>query len=376
MTPFEALIHYIWILKSENIDLYYTVKDAVKEIRKSVQDKFGYAIVVTPYLIKLEKIPGKAEIWMGIQEFKTVREYQMYCYLLMFLEDKEREEQFVLSSLTEYIQTQFAQGELDWTHLGTRRELIRVIKYAVSIHLIQVDEGDGDRFAQNRDAEVLYENSGISRYVLRNFMRDVMEYQNPEDFEKSEWTAMDDDRGIVRRQRVYRRLLLSPGVYRNDSSDDDFLYIRNYRRQIQNDFSHFLGCELQLHRSAAFINLDEDCTVGKNFPQNNTMSDLILLVHQELRQQIKASQIQLEGQEQLWMKETDFLQICRHVIQRQIQYLPKKYQEAGAELVAEDVLKEMEFYGFLMRQEGMCRIYPMVAKVSGGYEREVKHADK
>lgn len=378
MTPLEELLHRRWILKSEDIDLYLRVKDSIKEIRKIAQDKFGYIVLVTPYLIKLEKIPGRAEPWMGIQEFQTIREYQMYCYILMFLEDKEREEQFVLSNLTEYIQMQFPDGEIVWTNFTTRRQLIRVMKYCVSIGLMKLNDGSEDHFAQDMETEVLYENSGISRYVLRNFMRDIMEYQKPEDFEQSEWISMEEDRGIVRRQRVYRRLLLSPGVYRDDNDDDDFLYIRNYRNQLTSDFQSFFPCDLHIHKSSAYINLAQECSMGNVFPFNNTISDLIILLLDELRRRIKLSQLKLEAQEQVYIEEEKLKKIGRRIIQNKMSYLPKKYQETGAEQVSEDVIQQMKRYGFIEEcDHGMLRLHPICGKIGGNYRMEgEEHADK
>ena len=89
-----------WILKSQDPQLYYEIKDNAKELKKKLQEKFGYALIINPYLVKLEKIPGKAEGWMGITEFETLMEYQMFCYLLMLLEDKEAGERFILSNIS------------------------------------------------------------------------------------------------------------------------------------------------------------------------------------------------------------------------------------------------------------------------------------
>lgn len=367
MSPLEELLHRKWIIKEKDIDLYYRVKDALKDIRKVMQDKFGYAIIMTPYLIKLEKIPGKTETWMGIQEFQSVKEYQMFCYLLMFLEDKEREEQFLLSSLTEYIQLQFTDGNIDWTDFTTRRQLIRVIKYSGNINLMKQNDGNEDRFAMERDTEVLYENSGISRYVLRNFMREVTDYHTPEDFEKSEWLDMDEDRGIVRRQRVYRRLLLSCGMYRMDNGDDDFLYIRNYRNQIQSDFQNYFSCSLQVHKSSAYLNLYEDCSMGKVFPFNNTMSDLIVMIFGEIQKRVKSGQYKLEKQEQAFIQKEKFMTLCRKNISQRFKFLPKKYQEVKEQL-ANDVLNQMKSYGFIEElQEDMLCIYPVCGKINGDY---------
>lgn len=369
MTPLEELMQRRWILKSEDSTLYYKVKDAMKDIRKIMQEKLGYIIIVNPYLIKLEKIPGKAEPWMGIQDFHSVREYQLFCYLLMYLDDKEREEQFVLSWLTEYIQVQAGDDAIDWNNLTTRRQLIRVMKYAMTSGLIKKDDGDEDRFAQDQTNEVLYENTGISRYFLRNFMKEIMDYKTPQDFEKSEWLAMEEDRGIVRRQRIYRRLLLSPGVYREEQ-DDDFLYIRNYRKQIQHDFQSFFPCELHLHRSSAYLNLMEDCSMGKAFPSNNTMSDLILLIHHEIKRRVKSYQLKVEGQEQILLQKEVFLRICERTIQQNLERFAKKYRDKGKEQTALEVMQEMEKLGFLKQQEEseMIILYPVVGKLVGNYQ--------
>lgn len=368
MTALEELLQRRWILKTENSDLYYKVKDSLKDIRKSMQEKFGYIIVVNPYLIKLEKIPGKAESWMGIQEFKTIKEFQMFCYLLMFLEDKERDSQFVLSMLCEYIQVQFPSGEIEWTNISSRRQLIRVIKYALSSGIMLHYGDDEDRFAQDEKTEVLYENTGVSRYFMRNFTRELMDYKTPQDFEKSEWISMDEDRGIVRRQRIYRRLLLSPGVYRSDD-DDDFLYIRNYRNQIQSDFQSFFSCELHIHKSSAFVSLSEDCMMGSVFPSRNALSDMILLIHKELDKRIRNKQLKVEAHEQLHVDKEVFLKLCEKMIQKDIEKLPKKYQDEGNKQVANIILDAMQSYGFVDFKEDAQSliVYPAVGKLVGSY---------
>ena len=61
MDALQELLKRKWILRKEDPELYNRVRDSVKEIRKFVQEKFGYMIILTPYLIKLEKIPGYVE---------------------------------------------------------------------------------------------------------------------------------------------------------------------------------------------------------------------------------------------------------------------------------------------------------------------------
>ena len=90
---------------------------------------------------------------MGITDFKDKREYVFFCLVLMFLEDAS--EQFILSQLTEYIQAQFREEDIDWTEYLYRRQLIRVLKYCVKMGILTVNDGSEDEFASDGQGEVL-----------------------------------------------------------------------------------------------------------------------------------------------------------------------------------------------------------------------------
>lgn len=363
MNAFEELMHRRWVVKKQDATLYYKVKDNLKEMKRYMQDTTGYMITANQHLIKLEKIPGKAEPWMGIQDFTSITEYQMLCYVLMFLEDKEREEQFVLSSLTEFITSQF-EG-VDWTSFTTRRQLIRVIKYCISQYILIQTDGDEDKYANDITTEVLYENTGTSRYFLRNFVKDIMEYEKPSDFESSEWIDMDEDRGIVRKQRIYRKLLLSPGVYRNDNENEDFMYIRNYRNQISKELGHMFPCTLQVHKSSAYVVLEENCNMGKNFPSNNTISDLILIINGKILKEIRNKKLNYDNQNKIYLEYKQFETITSKVLKENNMYLPKKYQELETEQFIKLMLNEMIKLGFIETYNESIIIYPIVGKITG-----------
>ena len=129
--------------KSRERELYYQVKEELSsgEEKKFLMEKLGYQVVVNPYMIKVEKMPAVPENWMGILEFKEPIEYVFFCLVLMFLEDKEAEEQFVLSELTEYVQSQYQEEQIDWTVYRYRRHMIKVMKYCVAVGILNVDDG-------------------------------------------------------------------------------------------------------------------------------------------------------------------------------------------------------------------------------------------
>lgn len=138
MNALEILLSKRWIVKSREKELYYQVKDQLGEYRNFLNEKLGYHIVITPNLIKLEKVPAQPENWMGILEFKEKTEYIFLCLVLMFLEDKEAEEQFVLSDLTEYVKGQWREDEIDWTVYRNRRCFVKVLKFCVNCGMLKV----------------------------------------------------------------------------------------------------------------------------------------------------------------------------------------------------------------------------------------------
>ena len=103
MKELEVLLSKRWILKSRDKEMYYKLRDALGELRKFTTEKMGCQIIDNSLLIKMEKIPVIPESFMGIMKFSSKEEYAYLCMLLMYLEDRDAQEQFILSQLTEYI---------------------------------------------------------------------------------------------------------------------------------------------------------------------------------------------------------------------------------------------------------------------------------
>ena len=366
MTALQILLNERFVIKSKNVERFLMVKDGLKECKKFIEEKLGYTIVLQPNFIKLEKIPGLAEAWMGIEDFTTIREYQMLCYLLIFLEDKEIEQQFVLSEITEFLSLQFTSDELKWTDFPTRKQLVRVIKYVLDVGLIKQNDGDENGFARDEEAEVLYENTGISKYFLRYFGIDIMGFDSPADFDSTTWGNLDEDRGIVRRQRIYRRLLLSPGVYRDDEQNEDFAYIRNQRSQIEQDFQKFLACDLHVHRSSAYLVLDDMKSLGRTFPRGNAADDLVLFLFTHLRKMIKTPPTLVGEQTIVSVEEFEFHLL--HGIKSIRLFLPKTQQAKSDLILTQEVIARMIHNGFIKRNEDNIIIYPIVGKLTAYYK--------
>ena len=306
MKALEILFNRRWVLKSEDKDLYYQIRDAVGEVRKYTTEKLGCQIIDNSMLVKMEKIPVIPETFMGIQSFTSKEEYVYLCILLMFLEDKDAQEQFVLSQLTEYM-TAVMPGEItDWTVYTNRRRLIRVLRYVVGQGMVTVTDGTDDLFMDDVSGEVLYENTGASKYFMRNFTKDIMHYTCAADFMESDWYEVDEDRGFARRHRVYKRLLFAPAMYREDGSEEDFEYLKYYRRRLMEDLEQMFDCHIHIHRGSAYFLSGEECRIGAVFPGNNSLADILLLCFGEIRKKIENKEWNLRQDEMCVVDKVNF----------------------------------------------------------------------
>ncbi len=370
MKTLEILLGKRWILKSRDRELYYQVKDELPRVKKFLTEKLGYQVIVNPYLVKVEKIPAKPENWMGIMDFNQKIEYVFFCLILMFLEEKEAQEQFVLSELTEYVQVQYKEEQIDWTVYNYRRHLIKVIKYCVNTGILNVDDGDSEEFARDDRREVLYENTGVSRYFMKNFTQDIMKYETPEDFGKEEWIDLNEERGIVRRQRVYRQLLMTMGIYKTPETEEDFAYIRHYKNMIQNELEEYFDCDLQVHRTSAFLILGENCRLGRSFPEENTLSDIVLLFNGILREKIIAGEIQPGAEERILVSREYFMKLLEECKENYGKGFVKKYRTSSTKEFCEMATEYMKELGLISENEGDIQISTAAGKITGKYPED------
>ena len=369
MKELEILLNRRWVLKAEDKELYYRMRDAIGEVRKFASEKLGCQVTENALMVKMEKIPVVPETFMGILDFSSREEYAFFCILLMFLEDKDAQEQFILSQLTEYIAANMPGEPVDWTVYTSRRRLIKVLRYAVEQGILGITDGNDDACMDNAAGEVLYENTGASRYFMRNFSKDITDYEKPEDFLESDWFAMDEDRGIARRHRVYKRLLFAPGMYRREGSEEDFEYLKYYGRRLTEDMEQNFDCHVHIHKGSAYVMLGDDCRMGTVFPGNNVLSDIVLLVLAEIRQRVEQKEWNLQQDEVCVVDSVVFEQLLRKIKQTYGKGFSKNYREMPESEFVKTVMDEMELWMLIKKDEKahQVSIYPAAGKLRGQY---------
>ena len=377
MTTFEKLLENYWFVKELNQESYNLIKqDLNNEVQDFIKNKLGYKLIVNPYLIKMEKIPGKPQEFMGIQEFETKLEYVFLCLILIYLEERTKGEQFILSGLIDYIQNIVVEIELedikiDFTIYSQRKSMVKVLKFIKEIGFIKIYDGDENKFAENIENDVLYEVTGISKYFMRNFSSNITDCTLYTDIYEKEQLGLEQDKGKERRQRVYRRLFTENIVYKENEEDQDYNYIKNYRNAIQQDVDKMFESTLEVHKNGAYILLTEDKNFKNTFPAKNGISDVVLFINREIKEKLSSNEYKKNINDLIFISEIQFTKLVREVKEKYSKGFSKEYREMTEDKLVIEIVNFMKQFDMIRKNEETKEyiIMPICIKIIGKYPK-------
>lgn len=365
----QLLLNNFWISKEKNREEYYKIKRKIKPIREFVISKLGSNLIVNSNVIKLEKIPTIPDASFKIENFFTKEDYILFMCLLIYLEDKGKEEQFILSDFIQSISnlqvTMNLETNIDFKEHKHRRSLINVMHFASDMGMIRIRDGQEERFVEEGNYEALYENTALSHYWIRNFQSDIYSYQDAFDFIRDEeqkyQNATDKHRNVV-----YKNLLFAPMMLYDEQEPQAALYLKNYRPRIFKDIEEYLQAEFCLYKNMALINFYD--TSGKNiFPNYRTnLSDLVLLINRYL--------IDLEDHK----TENDYIKITEYELKEYMKklyenyedYFGAKYKTMSIDKILKEILDYMGLFKMVKKEDEYYLFSPIIALLNGEYQEK------
>ncbi len=377
MEAAKALIENCWIDKKKDKELYIKVRRELPKCQKFFREQLGWTIINNEQILKVEKIPAHAESYMGITDFMESRDYCLFCAVLSFLEDKEEQEQFLLSELVDMLELQLkGVMDMDWTSFTHRKSLVRVLQFCEHIRLLEVFEGSSDNVSSGMEQEILYENTGLSRYMAVNFAYSIDNFQSWEDFEKQQNEESEADRGHYRINRVYRQIAAAPALYWSQSDNPDSIYLKNQRQWIQKNFSEYLGGQLHIHKNAAFLVMDEEESFGERHPREAMLPELVLLFCRRVRETVDEGVWMKRQDECIVVSEKEFQKELNDCHDRYSLAWSKEYREMEEEKLLTAVISYMKSWMMIDESDGEIVIYPAVGKMIGNYPAEFALKEK
>ena len=365
----KALLYNFWITKDKNKDLYYQIKKNQNKIKDFISKNLGSNLIVHDRFIKLEKIPTIIKTNAKLEGFTSVLEYVILTIMLLFLEDKTRGDYFILSDLIEYVKNTSITLELnhipDWNKVQDRRCLSNVISLLEELQIIKIKDAGKVSFIDSVDAEVLYESLGTSNYMMRMFDNDINELETPEDFIKNEFISQDEEKGDIRRYKVFRNILYTPAVSSNDITTNELDYIKKNRNYIKTEIDKNLNMEVEVTHNLAIL-YDEDSNTEKdNFPNNKKLTEIVLMVNEKILKEIKDNKIAINNLEIATIKEDYFENIVKEIKRTKAPYIGKTLLRETDKRFYEMILEYMEKYNFIEKNDDEIIIYPTVSRLVG-----------
>lgn len=369
---FVDLLENYLILKERDKDLYYDVKDNIDKYKSFIYDNLAYDIIIKDDFIKLEKIPGIPEEWMGINEFTEIKEYIFFILLITFLEDKNKEEQFILSSITEYIEHNYPDEKIEWTIFKNRKSLIKVMKFAIDIGIIKKNDGSEEEFSKSETGDVLYESTGLSRYIVRRFSKNIEDSESYEDLLGDEFSGISKDLGTVRKNRVFRRLLLSPVIYNDENDNGDYDYIKSKRGFIRNTFEENLGWDIHIHKNGALAVLENSNEIKDIFPNKKGESAVVLFINKEIRRNINSGNFKKEDNDTVVMSNLEFDGFIIEVRKTHGHGFTKTLRDASDQVFINIIRNFMKDFSMIREEKDFTILMPIIGKVLGEYPEDYK----
>lgn len=373
MKVLEELLENYWIINEQDNEKYEQIRQELDEKTLNfIKQKLGYKLIINPYLIKLEKIPGIPQEFMGIKEFSTKLEYVFLCLILIYLEEKSRKEQFILSQLVDYIQsasTEINLGDvvIDFNLFKQRQAMVRVLKYIRDLGFIKLYDGDENKFADNVENDVLYEVTGVSKYFVRNFTSNISNCNLYTDIYEQEQLGLDQEKGIERRQRVYRRLFTENIVYNEKQDDQEYMYIKQYKNIISQDVDQMLDSSLEIHKNGAYILLAEHEPFKNVFPTNKSISDVVVFFNTLIIEKFEKGKLIRESNDTILILEIEFSKVISELKERYGRGFSKEYREMNEEELKEQVLEYMKEFDMIRKEDKQFRLMPIIFKIKGRY---------
>lgn len=373
MKVLEQLFSNRWIIKEKDPKLYYEVTDNLYKYEDFLKDKLGLTLIINPEFIMLRKDAVEAEVWMGIETFKKKMSYVFLSLILMFLEDKGKEEQFILSELAEFIEDCFHTEnieKMDWTSYSDRLAMVEALKFCVEEGILKVNDGFEVDFANKGKGkgEVLYENTGLSKYFMRNFKNEIKDYKNLDDFKNITNT---NDVVSLRRQKVYKKLLMNLALYYSEDTEDEFNYLRNYRNIVKENFMKYLDINLHLHKNSAFLILGEQSNLGKIFPTENMESNLILLFNKMVVEKLKNKELERDALDNIIVDKDKLYEITKEIKLRYNTMFTKEKRDMKEEKFHKEVVNNLIRYSIIEDRGEMYRILAIAGKMIGEYSEDI-----
>lgn len=260
------------------------------ELAKVFADELGYRLDASrPALARLAKAVGPGHVPRGLatrsgRRFDR-RRYALVCLVLGVLEQEG--ERTTAARLFREVATRAA--DIDGLAFSAdvaadRRAFIQAVQAVVDLGVLELAEGDEERFARAQEGgDALYRVDRDRLGLLPAVVMPPSLADSPSAVLTEPYPDTDDGRVRRRRHRVLRALVEQPVVYADDLEPDEAEYLLRQRARIEHVLAERFGLTLEV-RAEGWVAVDPDAELTDlRWPDYGTAETTALRLCDELR---------------------------------------------------------------------------------------------
>lgn len=368
----HTLMENFIVFRKDYPNEFKMIQKNEKKIKQFLIDSFGYRLISDSDSYKVEKIPKRAHSWMGIDEFKRPIDYMFFVSLLSIFENMAHEDRFVVSKLSEDVQSFLNESDpiiynVDWKERSNRESFVRALRFAEKSQLIKLLDGNVNEFEKSeQDYAALYKVNLSSRHFLRHLVKPIKDYESIQ-------SLLDDqlDQENIK-HRIYRLMYFEPVVYQDELTDDEYKYLELYNRdrKLQDDFSDHTLFQLEQYRSGWIKVLDERKQGIQQHPSTKGVSEIVLHFSHTVYHHVKRRNLQNESF--LDLSYSEYLNLVNECIERfKVGWWKKYRQESTTETIALELLDYLEDWKMAEYDATSYSVtlFPTIARMVGDYSK-------
>lgn len=244
------------------------VRSERTEVARFFAEELGYRLDASRAgVVRLAKMPSGAHVARGLHARSgrrfDPRRYALVCLVLAAAESAG--ERTTLARLFEEVVERAAGLDalaFDENVAAERRAFVQAVQAVVDLGVLELAEGDEERFARgDSGGDALYRIDRERLALLPTAPQPPSLVSRWTDLAAEAYPETDEGRVRRRRHRVMRALVEQPVVYLDDLSGDELDYLRSQRPRIERLLAERVGLALEV-RAEGFVAVDESAELG------------------------------------------------------------------------------------------------------------------
>lgn len=265
---------------------YFHILRNEKLLKEFFREKFSYELIFEREIIKLERITDSLNTSYGIEAFNKQEQYIIFLLILDFLEELDSGRTVLISDILTYITDNYPEA-IDWKNYYLNLSLIRVLRYCTEVKILNLLDGSEQEYLNNlsEEAEILYENTGISKYFMI-YLPLITENLN----HWQDYFQLNKTDEFMQKLCFARRELINNTIINFDNPVYEI--IQSNKEILENEFNIYFSSKLVVTDRFIYLLSDKsERSFSQSFPDTRNITTVAFVFCNELKHRLKTEYI-------------------------------------------------------------------------------------